>query len=218
MASLGATLALCDINIDGLQATVDLCKGEDHLVEVADVSSSDACSNFVNSTVSSLGRLDLVFNCAGVNPTAYPLEDMTDVYFNKLVDTNLKGTFNITRAAIPHLKAGASIVNVSSIMGVSAAKHYAVYCATKWAVVGFTKAMALELGQKQIRINAVAPGYINTPTNAGVVAGEVKAQEEKVAMGRMGQPEEVADVVAFLFSDESRYMNGSIVEITGGRV
>ncbi len=136
MASLGATLALCDINIDGLQATVDLCKGEDHLVEVADVSSSDACSNFVNSTVSSLGRLDLVFNCAGVNPTAYPLEDMTDVYFNKLVDTNLKGTFNITRAAIPHLKAGASIVNVSSIMGVSAAKHYAVYCATKWAVVG----------------------------------------------------------------------------------
>ncbi|KAK3117732.1 hypothetical protein LTR53_000661 [Teratosphaeriaceae sp. CCFEE 6253] len=79
--------------------------------------------------------------------------------------------------------------------------------------------MAMELGAKQVRVNAVAPGYINTPTNAGVVAGlvAVAEQEKKIAMGRMGTAGEVADVVAFLFSDESRYMNGSIVEITGGR-
>lgn len=85
--------------------------------------------------------------------------------------------------------------------------------------MGFTKAMALELGEKQIRVNAVAPGYINTPSNAGVVAGPaaVEEQTKKVALGRMGEAEEVADVVAFLFSEEARYMSGSVVEITGGR-
>ena len=77
----------------------------------------------------------------------------------------------------------------------------------------------MELGPQQIRVNAVAPGFINTPTNAGVVAGAdaVREQEQRVALGRMGTPEEVADVVAFLFSEEARYMSGSIVEITGGR-
>ncbi|SMR42530.1 unnamed protein product [Zymoseptoria tritici ST99CH_1A5] len=218
LASQGVALAISDINEAGLAETNTLCGGH-HLTSLLDVASSQACDAFVADVVQKLGRLDMVFNCAGVNPTAFALTDTTDAYWDKLVDTNLKGTYNVTRASIPHLPKGGSIVNVSSTMGVTAAAEYAIYCATKWAIVGFTKAMALELGPKGIRVNAVAPGYINTPTNAGVVAGPaaVKAQEERIALGRMGTPEEVADVVAFLFSKEARYMTGSIVDITGGR-
>lgn len=119
-----------------------------------------------------------------------------------LINTNLRGTYNITRAVIPHLPApGGSIVNVSSTMGIRAAADHAIYCATKFGIVGFTKAMALELGPNGIRVNAVAPGYIDTPTNSGVVAGPTAVQQQvaSVALGRMGTPAEVADVVAFLF-------------------
>ncbi|KAK4949165.1 hypothetical protein LTR10_012538 [Elasticomyces elasticus] len=218
IASLGAKLALSDINQPGLEETNTLCGGG-HTIKTFDVGSSAACNGFIDGVISDLGRVDFLFNCAGVNPTAYSLTDTTDEYYDKLMNTNLRGTYNMTRAVMPHLQAGAAIVNTSSIMGVTASANYAIYCATKFGVVGFTKAMAMELGPKQVRVNAVAPGYINTPTNAGVIEGPaaVAEQEKKVAMGRMGTAGEIADVVAFLFSDESRYMNGSIVEINGGR-
>ncbi|KAK5112839.1 hypothetical protein LTR85_011066 [Meristemomyces frigidus] len=204
MAALGATLSLSDINRDGLAETNTSCGGDKHMTEIADVGSSQACNDLVSATVSRLGRLDFVFNCAGVNPTAYALTETTDAYYDKLMNTNLRGTYNMTRAAIPHLskaEGGAAIVNTSSMMGLTVAANYAIYCATKFAIVGFTKAMAMELGPKQIRVNAVAPGYIDTPTNAGVVAGPeaMAEQEKKIAIGRFGTAGEVADVVAFLF-------------------
>lgn len=200
MASLGAHLALCDIDADGLGETNNICGGS-HLIAVVDVGDGDACYEFLDTVTERMDTLNFVFNCAGVNPTAYALTQTTDAYWDKLMNTNLKGTYNITRAAIPHLHGGAAIVNVSSMMGVTAAANYAIYCATKFGIVGFTKAMALELGPIDIRVNAVAPGYIDTPTNAGVLEGPeaVRQQTKKVALGRMGTAEEVADVVAFLF-------------------
>ncbi|KYG40879.1 hypothetical protein M433DRAFT_169951 [Acidomyces richmondensis BFW] len=180
MASLGARLSLSYINFHGLAETDRLCGGN-HMAEVFDVASAASCEAFLIATISTLGRLDFVFNCAGVNPTAYALTDTSDEYWDKLVNTNLRGTYNITRAAIPRLGPGSAIVN--------------------------------------IRVNAVAPGYIATPSNAGMVAGPavVAEQEKGIAIGRFGTAGEVADVVAFLFSDESRYMSGSIVEVSGGR-
>ena len=130
MASLGAKLALSDIKSEGLAETDRLCGGG-HLVETFDVGSSEACNRFLGTVMTRLGRLDHVFNCAGVNPTAYALTETTDDYWDKLVNTNLKGTYNITRASIPHLQASASIVNVSSTMGIQVAANYAIYCATK---------------------------------------------------------------------------------------
>ncbi|EME87759.1 uncharacterized protein MYCFIDRAFT_127934 [Pseudocercospora fijiensis CIRAD86] len=215
MASHGSVLALSDINMKGLQETKELCKdSEKHSIEILDVGSSSA----VNGYIEKLGRnVDFVFNC---NPTAYELTETTDEYWDKLTNTNLRGTYNMTRACIPHMTSGSSFVNVSSIMGTGVAPRFAIYCATKWGIVGFTKAMALELGPKNIRINAVAPGYIDTPTNAAVVAGAeaVKEEENRVALGRLGTPEEIADVVAFLFSNEARYVTGSVIEIHGGRM
>lgn len=102
LASQGATLSLSDINISGLEETISLCAKEtnNHLLSVVNVGSSAACNELVEKTVQHFGRLDLVFNCAGVNPTAYPLTSTTDEYWDKLVNTNLKGTYNITRASM----------------------------------------------------------------------------------------------------------------------
>ncbi|KAF2091411.1 3-oxoacyl-reductase [Saccharata proteae CBS 121410] len=220
LSSLGAKTALLDINSGGISETARLCARDAHdtFVMALDVSSNESVKHCVERVHEYFGRIDHVFNCAGVNPTSYDLVDTTDEYWDKLVDTNLKGTYYVTRAAIPFLQAGASFVNVASIAGLHPTARQAIYCATKYGVIGFSKCMALELGPRGIRTNIVAPGYIDTPTNAGVVKGgeAVTRMEKGCSLERLGSPEEVADVVAFLFSDESRYMNGSVVEIDGG--
>jgi NAD(P)-dependent dehydrogenase (short-subunit alcohol dehydrogenase family) len=218
LSSLGATLAVMDISEAALSETIGLCDQSKHLFAAFDVGSTAECNKFVQDTMSRFGRIDYVLNNAGVNPTGTPTEAMTDEYWDKLVNTNLKGIFNITRASIPHLQSGSAIVNVSSIMGSRVSPGFAVYCATKWGVIGFTKSLALELGPKGIRANVVAPGEIKTPTNSFVKQGEAAQKEisQRIALGRMGEADEVVDVVAFLFSDASRYMNGSVVEVNGG--
>ncbi|TLD32049.1 short-chain dehydrogenase like protein [Venturia nashicola] len=115
LSNLGATLALSDINETGLSETNELCGGT-HLQEVLDVSSSTSCQAYIDHIISTHGTIHHIFNCAGVNPTPSPLTETTDEYWDKLMNTNLKGIYNITRATIPHLSAGASFVNVSSIL------------------------------------------------------------------------------------------------------
>lgn len=218
LSNLDATLILADVNQSAIIETGNLCKDGSHTIHSIDISIPGQCSLFISDVIGTYGKIDHVFNCAGINPTSLATVDITDGYLDKIMNTNLKGLFNITRACIPHLKSGASFVNVSSVLGLQAGPGYAVYCASKFGVIGFSKCMALELGPKGIRTNVVAPGYIDTPTNAGVVKGKdaVAEMEKLVAVGRMGLPEEVADVVIFLMSDESRYMNGSVVEVNGG--
>ncbi|OJJ94977.1 hypothetical protein ASPACDRAFT_127874 [Aspergillus aculeatus ATCC 16872] len=122
------------------------------------------------------------------------------------------------RACVPLMQEGSVMVNVSSVCGLKGYPGYSVYCATKFGIIGFTKALAAELGPKGIRVNAVAPGHTDTPTMVGNVAGgDANARIVKeVPLGRLGEPREVADVVAFLFSEGASYMSGSVVEITGG--
>ncbi|KAI1473657.1 3-oxoacyl-reductase [Daldinia eschscholtzii] len=221
--SLGAILAITDINEAGLAETLALCAGgsnsEHHTSHVLDVSNSTNVNNRVAQVVAKYGHIDHVFNCAGVNPTSTSLIETSEAHFDKLISVNLKGMFNVTKATIPHMTApGGSYVNVSSISGWNPDAGTAVYCATKFGVIGFSKCMALELGPKGIRVNIVAPGYIDTPTNAGIVRGTPEARqrmEQGNALGRMGTPEDIAGVVAFLMSDEARYMNGSVVGVDG---
>lgn len=217
MASLGASVALCDINEPNLLAVAAECPTPS-LIQKVDVGSTADVQSFVDATLKKFGKIDHVFNCAGVNPTSIPLEDTPDAYWDKLVNTNLKGVFLVTRAVLPHLQRGASIVNVSSISGIRGAALQSVYCTTKFGLIGMSKSLALELGPRGIRVNCVAPGYIDTPSNAGIVKGGEAVERMRTgnALERLGTPEEVADVVAFLFGEEARYMNGSVVEIDGG--
>jgi NAD(P)-dependent dehydrogenase (short-subunit alcohol dehydrogenase family) len=182
-----------------------------------DVGSTAQVQSFVAATLEKFGRIDHVFNCAGVNPTSIPLEDTPDAYWDKLVNTNLKGVFLVTRECIPHMKRGASIVNVSSISGVRGSAMQSVYCTTKFGLIGMSKSLALEFGPRGIRVNCVAPGYIDTPSNAGIVKGGEAVERMRLgnALERLGTPEEVADVVAFLFGEEARYVNGAVVEVDG---
>ncbi|KAE9367924.1 NAD(P)-binding protein [Stipitochalara longipes BDJ] len=220
LSQLGATLALTDINPASLSETLLLCEEGNHMSSAFDIGLSDSCNTFVASIINKYSRLTHIFNCAGINPTSLSTVSITDEYWDKLITTNLKGLFNITRACIPHLTSGASFVNVASIAGLRPTAGFAVYCASKYGVIGFSKCMALELGPKGIRTNIVAPGYIDTPTNAAVVEGKevAEAMAKQVSYGRMGTPDEVADLAVFLFGDESWYMNGSVVEINGGLV
>lgn len=220
LSQLDATLALTDINTSSLSETLSLCEAGEYFTSSFDIGSSEACNAFIASVIQKYGKINHVFNCAGINPTSLSTVSITDEYWDKLLNTNLKGMFNITRACIPHLTSGASFVNVSSIAGLRPTAGFAVYCASKYGIIGFSKCMALELGPKGIRTNIIAPGYIDTPTNAGVVAGKEakEGMEKQVSCGRMGTPEEVADLVVFLMGEESRYMNGSVVEINGGLV
>lgn len=169
-------------------------------------------------SISGFGHLDHVFNCAGINPTSYALAEVPDGYWERLMDVNLKGLYLVTRTTMPHMRAGGSYVNVSSICGLHPVAGMALYCASKWGVIGFSKSMALELGPRGVRVNVVAPGYIDTPTNAGVVQGgeAVGKMERASTAARLGTPEEVADVVVFLMGDGALFMNGSVVEVDGG--
>lgn len=220
LAAEGAILALSDIDLASVTKTAAQCKdkqpGQHHSVELVDVSDVSSVHAWVTATISRHGRLDHIFNCAGINPIQIPTIDTTDDYAQRLMSVNLLGTFNVCRACIPYLSSGSSIVNVSSIVGTQPRAEMAIYAATKAGVIGLSKAMALELGPQGIRVNAVAPGEIHTSTNVSVVAGEKIVQQagEKVALGRLGQPDEVADVVVWMF--QSSYMNGSVVEINGG--
>lgn len=226
LAKEGALLALSDINPSGLEETLFLCNGAllasgrvgDHFTSAFDVGSSASANAFVAAAMERFSRIDHVFNCAGMNPSRVATADVTDAYWDQLVNTNLKGMFNITRACIPHLQSGASFVNVSSIAGLGATSGFAVYCASKYGVIGFSKCVALELGPSGVRTNVVCPGFIDTPTNAMVVEGAAAVEESRkqVSLGRIGTPEEVAEVACFLMGEESRYVNGSVVEVDGG--
>lgn len=217
LSSLGAKLSVCDLNSSSLSDLASATATKIY-TQAVDVGNTQQVNDFIANTVSELGKIDFVFNCAGVNPTSIPLEDTTDAYWDKLVNTNLKGVFLVTRACLPHLVRGSAIVNVSSISGIRGSALQSVYCTTKFGLIGMSKSLALELGPRGVRVNCVAPGYIDTPTNAGIVKGGEAVERMRTgnALERLGTPEEVADVVTFLFGEGSRYMNGAVVEIDGG--
>ena len=218
LAAQGAHIAITDINPTSVSALAADLPSPNHRAYNLDVSNAQQCNDTIASIASDFGRIDGLFNCAGINPTSLPLASTTDAHWDSLINTNLRGPYNMTRACIPHLREGSSIVNVSSTAGLRASAGYAIYNASKFGVIGFSKSMALELGKAGVRVNVVAPGSVETPTNASVVAGaeSVRRAGEAIAMGRMGQPEEVADVVVFLMGEGARWVNGSVVEVTGG--
>jgi 3-oxoacyl-[acyl-carrier protein] reductase len=183
-----------------------------------DVSKESDAQGLVNGAVQTFGGLDVVVNNSGVYEFT-PLEAVTEVSFHRQFNTNVLGTLLVTKAALPHLKAGASIVNVSSVVSTATPPMSAVYSGTKGAVDAITGVLSKELGSRGIRVNSVNPGVIETEgtTTQEIVGSDFeKMVVATTPLGRIGQPQEVADVVVFLASDDSRWVTGEHVRIAGG--
>jgi NAD(P)-dependent dehydrogenase (short-subunit alcohol dehydrogenase family) len=189
----------------------------------ADVSEADEVDRLFEEVVKSFGRLDVLVNNAGIG-LPKRITDTTEADWDRLMDVNLKGVFLCARAAIPAMKsqAGGAIVNVASELGLVGGSEIAAYCASKGGVVQLTRAMAVDHCQDGIRVNCVCPGPIATPLLESIIDGSSKPDQErgriaqKTLLKRMGKPEEIANVILFLASDESSYMTGSIVLVDGG--
>lgn len=187
-----------------------------------DISSSTFCNEAVEKAVSHLGGLDIVVNNAGVQYVSNDLTDITDDVWQRHMDVNINGYFYITRAALKHLKSGASIISTSSINAFAGNKSLVAYTTTKAAEMGFTRALALQLAEKKIRVNAVAPGPIWTPLQPaswGPVDPQAVADMGKsTPMGRIGEPSEMGPAYVYLASEDSSYVTGQTLHVNGGMI
>ena len=219
-ASEGANVVICDIAInEAAEETVKLIEeqGVKAAAFKADVTSPDDAENLFKQAIEQFGAVDILVNNAGVTRDNL-LMRMKEEEFDLVISTNLKGTYNMMKAAArPMMKARyGRIVNISSVVGIYGNAGQVNYSASKAGVIGMTKSLAKELGSRGITVNAVAPGFIETDMTK-VLSDELKAEMVKnIALGRPGQPEDVAKVVAFLASDEAAYVTGQVIECAGG--
>jgi 3-oxoacyl-[acyl-carrier protein] reductase len=162
-------------------------------------------------------RIDCLVNNAGITKDAR-LVKMTEAQFDSVIGVNLKGVFNCTQAVAPHMieRGRGVILNASSVVGLYGNFGQTNYAATKSGVIGFTKTWARELGPKGVRSVAVCPGFIATPILDTIPEPVMAKMLEKVPLGRLGKPEEIARVYAFLASDDASYINGAVIEVSGG--
>lgn len=218
-ASEGATVILCDRATDAVEQEASKLRSEGHTATAysLDVTDRAGIEALAADVMEKFGRIDILVNNAGITLDA-KVTRMTEEQFDRVIDVNLKGVFNCTQAVIGAMLEQQSgvILNASSVVGIYGNFGQTNYAASKFGVVGFTKTWARELGPKGIRVNAVCPGFIETDI--------LKSMPDKVLDGfrsncwqrRLGSPKEIANVYAFLASDEASFVNGEAIEVSGG--
>lgn len=182
-----------------------------------DIKSSESINSVLRSVEKDFGQINYLVNSAGVIADSYMLL-MSEENFDFVVDTNLKGDFLVMQSIMPYLlgnNSDSAIVNITSVAGLKGVAGQANYCASKFGVIGMTKAVARELAHKNIRVNAIAPGYIETGMTKGMTKNE-KELGRLIPMRRMGKPEEIANVVIFLLSNCASYITGETIVVDGG--
>ncbi len=191
-------------------------KGRRALLIQTDVGVSANCEDIVKQTIEQFGKIDILVNNAAIQVPHTDLSEITDEQWLETFRVNIHGQFFLTRAALPHLKSGASIINNASVNAFKGNKQLVDYTATKGAIMGFTRSIALQLAEKGIRANAVAPGPIWTPLIPSTMHKDKEEFGQEVPMKRAGQPAEVAPSFVFLASDDSSYFTGQCLHPNGG--
>ena len=220
-AKEGAKVVVSDISEEGANETVEAIKkaGGDAFFFKADASSAEENKKLVEAAVEKYGRLDIACNNAGIGGPAAPAGEYDIEGWDKVINLNLNGVFYGCRYQLEQMEknGGGSIVNMASIHGTVAAPNNSAYTAAKHGVVGLTKNIGTEYAQKNIRCNAVGPGYIHTPLlDNNLDEDMMKAVAAKAPMNRLGKPEEIADLVVFLSSDKSSFTTGGYFIADGG--
>ena len=218
-ATEGATVIVCDVKQAAVDEAVTQCEalGATAVGFVMDVTQRDMVDAVVARVVERFGRIDVLVNNAGITQDAR-LQKMTLEQFDRVIDVNLRGVFHCAQAVTEIMVAQGSgvILNASSVVGIYGNFGQTNYAASKFGVIGFTKTWSRELGPKGVRVNAVAPGFISTPILATIPEKVIQEMEQRVPLRRLGRPEEIANVYAFLASDEASYINGAVIEVSGG--
>jgi 3-oxoacyl-[acyl-carrier protein] reductase len=215
----GAIVAVGDLNAAAVSAVVDSCReiGADSVGFTVDVSNRESVEDMVGKVLHQFGRIDVLVNNAGITRDAR-LQKMTLTQFDDVIDVNLRGVFHVAQAVADRMveQGTGVILNASSVVGIYGNYGQTNYAAAKFGVIGFTKTWSRELGPKGIRVNAIAPGFIDTPILSTIPDDVLAKMREQVPLRRLGKPEEVANLYAFLASDEASYINGAVIEVSGG--
>lgn len=223
----GAKVVICDVNQEAGEATVQEL-GPDAAFYHVDVTDRQAVQEWVDDVVDKYGRVDVLVNNAGIlrDNQLVKVKDgelvkqMPEAEFDLVIAVNLKGVFNCTQAVAPYMiKQGSGVIlNASSVVGLDGNFGQTNYVATKAGVIGMTKVWARELGRYNIRVNAVAPGFIATDILKSMPAKIIESMKARTPLGRMGQPRDVANAYLFLASDEASFVSGAVLRVDGGIV
>ncbi len=221
LAADGADLALCDLQADWLDETAAKAKELGRRVECysVDVSNGDAVNETVKAVEKDFGQIDVLVNNAGITKDGL-LMRMSEDDWDAVLNVNLKGVFLFTKAAMRGMmkKRSGSIVNIASIIGLIGNAGQANYAASKGGVIAFTKTVARELSSRNIRCNAIAPGFIRTAMTDALSEEVQEKMLANIPLNKFGTPEDVANVVAFLAGDASGYVTGQVISTCGGMV
>ncbi len=215
----GAIVVLCDLQQAAVDAAAQQCQalGAKAVGYALDVTDRAGIDRVVAQVKAEFGRIDVLVNNAGITKDAR-LQKMTLEQFDRVIDVNLRGVFHASQALADVMVAqGAGVIlNASSVVGIYGNFGQTNYAASKFGVIGFTKTWSRELGPKGVRVNAVAPGFIATHILDTIPANVLDEMKHRVPLHRLGTPEEIANVYAFLASDEASYINGAVIEVSGG--
>jgi NAD(P)-dependent dehydrogenase (short-subunit alcohol dehydrogenase family) len=220
----GARVMLVDLNEDALKAAI-LELGETNAAYcVADVSLSEDVNKYVQATLNAFGRIDVFFNNAGIEGNSFPLSEYPEALFDKVLAVNVKGVWLGCQHVLPRMSEGGSAIITSSVAGLKGMKGLGAYVTSKHAVIGIMRVAALEFAERKIRVNTVHPGPVNTNMMRRIEAdvSPVDTQQARqgfeslVPLARYGEPGEIAELVLFLASDESKYISGNTYVIDGG--